>query len=77
MPMSAATVEAPVESKPMRRRATVRRVTREIPANQHGRVRALTSYGMTREQAAELYRVTVDEIERISRYPTTSRRETA
>jgi hypothetical protein len=66
MPTSAAKVEAPAESKPIRQRV-VRRETREIPASQHGRVRALTSYGMTREQVAELYRVTVDEIERIQR----------
>jgi hypothetical protein len=55
----------------------VRRKAREIPASQHGRVRALANYGMTREQVAELHGVTVDEIERISRYPTTSEREPA
>jgi hypothetical protein len=49
----------------MRRTAAIRRETREIPASQHGRVRALTNYGMTPEQVAELYGVTVDEIERI------------
>jgi hypothetical protein len=68
-PINTAKVEAPAEPKPTRRRATVRRETRDIPASQHGRVRALTSYGMTREQVAELYRVTVDEIERIMSRP--------
>ncbi len=34
-----------------------------------GRVRALTSYGMTRAQVAELYDVSIDEIERIIRGP--------
>ena len=77
MPMSAAKVEEPADQKQVRRRAAVRRETRKIPASQHGRVRTLTMYGMTQEQAAELYGVTVDEIERISRYPTTSKRETA
>jgi hypothetical protein len=67
MPMSAAKVEAPTDQKQMRRKAAVRREIREIPASQHGRVRVLTSYGMTREQVANLYGVTVDEIERISR----------
>jgi len=65
MPMSAAKVEAPADQKQVRRRAE----TREIPASQHGRVRALTSYGMTREQVADLYGVTVDEIERIMSSP--------
>ena len=77
MPRSAAKVEAPTDQKQIRRRAAARRETRKIPASQHGRVRALTSYGMTQEQVADLYGVTVDEIERISRYPTTSRREIA
>ena len=77
MPTSAAKVEAPTDQKQMRRGVAIRRETREIPASQHGRIRALTSYGMTLQQVADLYGVTVDEIERISRYPTTSRRETA
>jgi hypothetical protein len=69
MPTSTARVEAPTDQKQIRRRAAVRHETREIPASQHGRVRALTSYGMTREQVAELYGVTVDEIERIMSRP--------
>jgi hypothetical protein len=35
---------------------------------QFGRVRALTSYGMTRAQVADLFEVTIDEIDRIIRY---------
>jgi len=69
MPMSAAKVEEPADQKQVRRRAAVRRETREMPASQHGRVRALTSYGMTREQVADLYGVTVNEIERIMSRP--------
>jgi hypothetical protein len=53
----------------MRRKAITKRETPEISASQFGRVRALTSYGMTRAQVAELYGVTVDEIERIIRRP--------
>ena len=69
MPTSAAKVEASTDQKQVRRKAAIRRESREIPASQHGRVRALTSYGMTREQVAELYAVTVDEIERIGSRP--------
>jgi DNA invertase Pin-like site-specific DNA recombinase len=76
-PVSTAQVEAPAEPKPTRHKAAIRRETREILASQYGRVRALTSYGMTREQVAELYGVTVDEIERICRRGTTSGRASA
>ena len=71
-PISTAKVEAPAEPKPIRRKAAIRRESREIPAAQLGRVRALTIYGMTQQQVAELYGVTVEVIERtISRpdYP--------
>ena len=64
MPTSAA-MAPPTEPKPIRRRAVIRRETREIPVSQLGRVRALINYGMTREQVAELYGVAVDEVERI------------
>jgi hypothetical protein len=67
--MSTAKVEPAAELKQIRRRATAKRETREIPVSQFGRVRTLTSYGMTRAQVAELYRVTVDEIQRIIRHP--------
>jgi hypothetical protein len=62
MRTSAAKVEAPTDQKQMRRGAAIRRETREIPASQHGRIRALTSYGMTQEQVADLYGVTVDAV---------------
>jgi len=53
------------EPKQIRRTAAIGRDTRQIPVSQFGRVRALTSYGMTQAQVAELYGVTVQEIERI------------
>jgi hypothetical protein len=65
VPMGAARDEPPTQPKPTRRRRTVRRGTRVIPAAQFGRVRALANYGMTQAEVAELYGVGVDEIERI------------
>jgi hypothetical protein len=60
-----AKVEPAVEPKQIRRAAAWgARPARYLPPN-FGRVRALTRYGMTRGQVAELYGVTVDEIERI------------
>jgi hypothetical protein len=72
-PMKAAEVETPAQPKPSRQRRTVRRESGTIPAPQFGRIRALTSYGMTQAQVAELYGVSVDEIERIVREPNSSR----
>jgi hypothetical protein len=43
----------------------IRHEAREIPASQLGRVRGLASYGMAREQVAELYGVTADEVKRV------------
>ena len=68
-PMAGARVEPAAEPKQKRRTAAIRRETRGIPASQFGCVRALTRYGMTRAQVAELYGVTVDEIERIISRP--------
>ena len=65
-PQRSATAEAETPPKPMpspREPATRRRGA--VPPSQIGRVRALATYGMTSEQVAELYGVTVDEIERI------------
>ena len=73
VPMSAAKGEAPAEPKSTRRRRTVKRNTRAIPASQFGRVRALASYGMTHAQVAELYGVGIEEIERIIRQSNPSR----
>ena len=64
-----APAERPTGPKPIRRKATTRRETVAVPASQMGRVRALTSYGMTRAQVAKLYDVSIDEIERIIRGP--------
>ena len=68
-PMNTTKVEPAAAAKQIRRKAVVRREIRELPVSQFGRVRALTSYGMTRVQVAELYGVTVDEIEKIIRRP--------
>jgi hypothetical protein len=62
-------VETPVEPPPIRPKAVTRRRTGSVPASQIGRVRALTSYGMTPAQVADLYGVTVEAIERIVREP--------
>jgi len=71
-PMKAAEV-APAEPKPTRLRRTPRREKATIPASQFGRIRTLTSYGMTQAQVAELYGVGLDEIERIVREPNPNR----
>jgi hypothetical protein len=71
--MKAAEVETPAQPKPTRLRRTLRRATGRIPASQFGRIRTLTSYGMTQAQVAELYSVSVEEIERIVREPNPSR----
>ena len=63
--MGTAKVEPAAEPKQIRRTAAISREAREIPASQFGRVRTLTKYGMTQAQVAELYGVTVQEIERI------------
>jgi hypothetical protein len=57
--------EPPPEPKPIRRKQTPRRRPDAIPSSQLGRVRALANYGMTRAQVAELYGVTIEEIDRI------------
>jgi hypothetical protein len=67
--MDRAEVEPAAEPKRTRRKAVIRHEIRELPASQFGRVRALTKYGMTQAQVAELYEVTVDEIERIISRP--------
>ena len=68
VPVNTAKVEPAAEPKQARAAAT-RRETRQIPVSQFGRVRTLTEYGTTRVQVAELYGVTVDEIDRIIRRP--------
>lgn len=57
--------DAPPEPKPIRQKAAPRRRAPSVPPSQIGRIRTLTSYGMTPAQVAELYEVSTDEIERI------------
>lgn len=57
--------EPPNEPEPMRRKPVARDRSGPVLPSQIGRIRALTSYGMTRAQVAELYGVRVDEIERV------------
>jgi len=62
-PTVAAEVKAPREPNSAPRRVAISREASGIPASQFGRIRALSSYGMSRAQVAELYAVTVDEID--------------
>jgi hypothetical protein len=61
--------EPPTEPTPGATSAVVQQRTpmRQIPASQLGRVQALTSYGMTPRQVAELYKVPIEEVERVRR----------
>ena len=71
-----AEAEAPAEPKPMRRDRVSRQVSGRVPASQLGRIRTLANYGMTRAQVAELYGVTIEEVDRILKgaaHPTKSR----
>lgn len=61
--------ETPPPPKPARRRTMSRREATTVPPSQIGRIRALTSYGMTPAQVAELYGVTVEHIEQIIKDP--------
>ncbi len=63
-PASAPKEERPAEPR-RQRRLPAGRETPEIPPSQFGRIRALTSYGMTRAQVAKLYGVATDAIDRI------------
>ena len=65
MPPNAVPADTPTQSRPKRRKAAPKREIREIPASQFGRVRTLASYGMTRAEVAQLYGVSLDEVERI------------
>jgi hypothetical protein len=66
---AATQTEAPSKPQPARRKATAKPRTNVVPPSQTGRVRTLTRYGMTPAQVAELYEVTVGEIERIIKTP--------
>jgi hypothetical protein len=67
-------VEPPVAAQPVRQRAVAKHSTRTVPPSQIGRVRTLATYGMTPVQVAELYGVTVAEIDRILRSPLYARK---
>jgi hypothetical protein len=65
-----AEAERPAEPKVVPRKPVRQRRGDSVPSSQIGRVRALTTYGMTPAEVAELYGVTVDAIERILAGPT-------
>jgi hypothetical protein len=56
---------APVGSTATQRRSDTRRKAQRIPKSAHGRIKTLTTYGMTVEDVAELYGVPANEIARI------------
>ena len=62
-------VEPPAAAEPAPRKTIAKHSTRTVPTSQIGRVRALATYGMTPLQVAELYGVTVGEIDRILKSP--------
>lgn len=45
--------------------AVKRQRATEIPASEYGRIRVLATYGMSAEQVAQLYDVTLNEVRRI------------
>jgi DNA-directed RNA polymerase specialized sigma24 family protein len=65
VPMGQAKPVNATEPEPIQRRRAVKRETRHVPPSQFGRIRALANYGMTQTEVAELYGVSVGEIERI------------
>jgi hypothetical protein len=62
-------VEPPTAIEPVRRKTVTKPATRAVPPSQFGRIRTLATYGMTPLQVAELYGVTVAEIDRILKSP--------
>jgi hypothetical protein len=62
-------VEPPTAVEPVRRKTVAQPATRTVPPSQIGRVRTLATYGMTPVQVADLYGVTVAEIDRILKSP--------
>ena len=62
-------VEPPTAVEPIRRKTIAKPPPRTVPPSQIGRVCALATYGMTPVQVAELYGVTVGEIDRILKSP--------
>jgi hypothetical protein len=75
-PVPSAKTEMPADQKLIRREKAPGQHTGIVPSSQTGRVRALTTYGMSRAQVAKLYGVTTKEIDRIIKglaYPTKTR----
>jgi hypothetical protein len=65
MPMREVKADASTDPEPKPRGEPIKQRASEVPASQHDRIRALTGYGMTLEQVADLYAVPVGEIKRI------------
>jgi hypothetical protein len=57
--------EAPASLAPTQRRGDTRPKAQKIPISAHGRIRVLATYGMTVEDVADLYGVSVSNIGRI------------
>jgi hypothetical protein len=57
--------EAPASSALRQRQSDTLRKARKIPKSAHGRIKALTMYGMTAREVAKLYGVPVSDIARI------------
>jgi hypothetical protein len=55
--------EDPPAQIPKPQRAKAKQQSAKLPASEHARVRTLTDYGMTAEQVAELYEVSVETIQ--------------
>ena len=59
--------EAETPASPLNKRQATTKTVRpaKISASDYGRIRTLATYGMTLEQVAELYEVSLSEVERI------------
>lgn len=62
-------IDLPATAAPSRRKAAAKEPRGTVPPSQVGRVRTLATYGMTTQQVAELYGVSVEEIDRILKTP--------
>jgi cytoskeletal protein RodZ len=62
-------VEPAVTQASTRRKDVAKKTRATVPPSQIGRVRTLATYGMTPRQVADLYGVTVEEIDRILKAP--------
>jgi hypothetical protein len=63
--VSAGKLEAPTGLAPTQRRRETSRKVGKVPSSAHGRIKVLTTYGMTVEDVADLYGVSASEIDRI------------